>query len=214
MEDKDQEQVQPIKVDLDTMDSSLVEENIEINPDANPMDSPPPIDDGVHRVKLILDPDWSMAETKPNKEGNKTTFYKCKISGQVVSEDKNNNRRVFANLNTLTFDGKNQMVWIMMQILGGNKNEQARSFVAGLKSQLEIAKAFKEALSGEPIIKVKTKWSAQYNAGTKEKADYKTALSGQQNFPKNPDGTYKHVVNVRGFGEVAARANIEDYFPD
>jgi hypothetical protein len=206
---------QSYKVDLDSLDSSMVAEEIELNPDANPMEGPPPIDDGVHRVKLYLSPDWEQKETKPNKAGEKRTYFATKFSAGVVSEDSNNNRRVFERVNTLVFDGKNPMAYIILQILGGAKNAQARAFVESLTTPLALAKAFREALAGEPIIKVSTKWVAQYNDGTPEAPKYKTALSGQKNFPKVPGSDrYNHVINIKGTGEVAAQAKIQDYFPD
>lgn len=214
---EEQELKQGVKVDLDTLDSTLVQEEIELNPDANPMEGPPPVDDGIHRVKLLLDSgSWEMKETRPNKNtGEKRTYYACKFSAAVVSEDANNNRRLFARVNTLTFDGKNVMAYIILQRLGGSKVEEARKYVESIKNPLDLAKAFTAALAGEPIIKVSSKWVASYNDGTQAEPKYKTALSGQRNFPKVP-GTdrYNHVTNVKGHGEVAAQAVIQDYFPD
>jgi hypothetical protein len=208
--------VAPEKVDLDSIDNSMVEDKIEINPDVNPMEAPPPVADGIHRVKLTGAADWEQCETKPNRtSGESRGYFKTQFRGQVVSDDpKTNNKLVFGRENTLTFDGKNTMAYIMLQILGGNKVESAREFIKTLDTPLKLAKAFKEALAGEPIVKLSTKWIARYNAGTKEEPEYKTALSGMANFPKNPDGTYRHVFNLKGVGEVAAQAVIQDYFPD
>lgn len=201
-------------VDLDSIDSSLVEESISIDVTANPMEAPPPVSDGIHRVKLTGGKDWNQAETKENKAGNKTTYLSTKFRGQVMAEgSKDNNKLVFKNfLSTLTFEGKNEMAYILIKIYGDNAEAKAR--VEAIKKPDVLAKAFRDALAGEPIIRVKTKWTARYNAGTKEKPDYKTAMSGQSTFPKNPDGSFKHVIQVKDVGEVAAGAEITDYFAD
>lgn len=209
-----EEKVIPQSINLDEVDGSLVEESIVISADANPMEAPAPVGDGVHRVKLVGGNEWFQSETKPKGNNEPTTFFKTQFSGIVVSEDpKQNNKRVFGRVNTLTFDGKNEMAYIMLQILGGKENEEARKFVEGLKSIKALATAFQEALAGEPIIKVSTKWVAQYKVEESGKDVYKTYLSGQANFPK-VGGVPQHVVNAPRIGEVTAQAQIQDYFPD
>ena len=202
------------KVDLDNIDSSLVEESIELNPDANPMEAPPPVDDGTWRVKLTGADDWTNKDTKPNKAGESTSYLATQFSGIVIAEGTpNNNKRVFGRVNTLVFDGKSEMAYILLQIYGGKASAEARAKVEALKKFTDLAKAFRAAIAAEPIIKVATKWIARYNAGTKEAPDYKTALSGQANFPSNGAGGKLHVINVKGSGDCAAQAVIQDYFP-
>lgn len=212
----DQEKTQAQAVDLDSLNGGLLEESITISADVNPMAGPAPVPDGVHRVKLVGATEWFQNETKPNKNsGESTTYLKTQFSAIVVSDDpKLNNKRVFGRVNTLTFDGKNEMAYIMLQILGGKTNPDARAYVEGLKDIKDLATAFRSALAAEPIIKLQTKWVAQYNAGTKEDPDYKTYLSGMANFPNDPAGGKSHVVQVKGVGEVTAQAVIQDYFPD
>lgn len=209
------EEVKASSVDLDNIDSSLIAENIELNPDANPMEAPPPVDDGTHRVKLIGATDWNQKDTKPNKNGETTTYLATQFSGVVIAEGtKNNNKRVFGRVNTLVFDGKSEMAYILLQIYGGKNNPEARAKIEALTKFTDLAKAFRNAIAGEPIIKISTKWTARYNAGTTEAPDYKTALSGQSNFPSNGQGGKNHIFNVKGVGDVAAQAAIQDYFPD
>ncbi len=202
-------------VDLDTLDASMVQETVEFNVDVNPLEAPPPVDDGVHSVKLIGDPQkWFPKETKENKQGNKTTYLQTQFYGVVIAEGtKNNNKRVFKNwISTLSFDGKCEMAYILHKIYGGDAAAKAK--VDALEGNfVKLAQAFKNALAGEPIIKVSTKWFARYNAGTKEKPEYKTAKSGQNNFPSDGKGGRLHVINVPNVGDVAATAEIQDYFP-
>ena len=206
------------QIDLDSLDAGLVQEVVNINPDVNPLEAPPPVDDGTHRVKLLLDTQsWEHKETKENKNGESRSYLTCRLSGQVIAEGtKNNNKRVFPRaVNTLVFDGKSVMGFILLQVWGGAKNPEARAKVAELNNYVKLAQAFKGALASEPIIRVKTGWLAQYNDGTKEEPKYKTVLSGQRNFPSDGNGGYRHVIQHKQSGqELSAHAQVLDYFPD
>jgi len=203
------------RVNLDDIDASRVEEQVILNPDANPMEAPPPVDDGTWRVKLVGADDWTPGETKKNKNGETREYLKTKFSGIVIAEGTpNNNKRVFVNVNTLSFDGKSEMAYILLQILGGKNNPQARQAIEGIKTYVDLARAFRTAIAGEPIIKVKTKWTARYNAGTREEPDYKCHISGQASFPSNGSGGRLNIVSVKGAGDVSAQAEVTEYFPD
>lgn len=207
------------KVSLDELDATLVEDKIEINTDANPMESPAPVADGIHRMKLVIDEkSWVQKETKEGKNGQKTSYLGCKYYAVCIDPGPNENKRVFGQVNTLVFDGKSEMGYIILQALGGKNNAGAAEAVKGLDNRLKLAKAFQQCLASEPIVRIETKWSARYNAGTKEEPDYKTYLSGMKGFPlvdpKDPSKGYKHLVNVKGAGEISAQAQIEDFFPD
>jgi hypothetical protein len=106
------------------------------------------------------------------------------------------------------------MGYILLQIFGGKNNPEAVRKVSALKNYVDLAKAFRDAISGEPIIKVRTKWTVRYNAGTKEKPDYKVAKSGQNNFPSDGKGGRLHIINVPNVGDLAAKAEVEDYLAD
>lgn len=208
------------KVDLDSIDSSLISETIEINPDANPLEAPPPVVDGVARYRLILQDDsWEQRETKENKQGNKTTFLMVKFSGQNVMEGtQDNNKRVFNIVNTLVFDGKSEMAYILLKALGDTA--EAKAYVAGLKNYVDLARAFKDVLKGEPIIRIETKWVAQRKVEEEgKKTKYETVKSGMRSFPpidpKDPSKGYKHIiVDPKTQTEIAAQAVIQDYFAD
>lgn len=208
------------KVDLDSIDGSLIAESIEINVEANPLEAPPPVQDGVARYKLLLQDDsWEQRETKENKQGNKTTFLMVKFSGQNIMEGtQDNNKRVFNIVNTLVFDGKSEMAYILIKALGDTA--EAKQFVGGLKNYVELAKAFKDVLKGEPIIRIETKWVAQRKVEVEgQKTKYEPVLSGQRNFPpvdpKDLSKGYRHViVDPKTKTEVAAQAVIQDYFAD
>lgn len=206
-----------IKFNLDEADDSLIQETVDISPESNPLEGPPPVSDGVHRFKLFFVDDTEKS-SYTNKQGGEVPFFKLQFYGICQDEGVDFNKRIFGRENTLIFNGKNTLAYIIDKIYGDNA--ESHSFVKGLgdPSGLKLAKAFKAALASEPIIKAKTEWSASFKdeeASTKAgKPKYRVAKSGQKNFPKNPDGTFRPVVSVDGVGEVKAQAKVLDYFAD
>lgn len=215
-----------IKFNLDDADANLIQEEVNIDTDANPMEAPPPPDDGTYRVTLKLkEPVSDAFQLKSVQSGNSAgkQYISADFNAQILAEGtRNNNKLLFGKENTLTFDGKNKLAYILLQLYGGSKNEQAATYVKSLKTPSDLAKAFKAALLKEPKLRVKTKWNSSYNAGTKEEPDYKTFKNGQANHPQNAAGVPKHINEVTfqdASGdvqslEVTARAQIVDYLPD
>lgn len=200
------------EIDLDLLDADLIEETIDIDPDANPMEGPLPVADGVHRVKLIAGEGWKHKEST-FKDGSVHPFIVANFSAQVIDEGVDFNKRIFPMpITTLVFDGKSEMAYILTAIYGGD--DAAKQKVKTLNNYVKLGQAFKAALAGEPIVKATSKWVAKYKDGVKNGKDvYKTALSGMKNFPKNPKGQHIPTVNVKG-NEVTARAEIIAYAAD
>lgn len=198
-------------INLDQLDESLIEEVVEINPNLNPMDAPAPPDDGTYRVKLFPI-ESSEVEVKETNSSSPKPFIGFRFSGAIIAEGTpNNNKRLFSRVNTLVFDGKSEMAQYIKIIKGDTA--EARQFVGGLTNYVSLAKAFKEALSGEPIIKIKTKWVAA--AKDEKTGKYVTVKSGQKNFPPKKGGGFEHVVvDPKSGAEVVAQATIVDIFPD
>ncbi len=202
------------KFDLDTLDASLVEEIIEINGEANAMEGPAPVDDGVHRVKLLPleSSEVEVKETNPKKGGTPTPYIGFRFSGSVIDEGgPNNNKRIFGRVNTLVFDGKSEMAQYIKVAKGGGPD--AVAYVSTLNNYVKLAQAFKEVLASEPIIKVKTRWVA---ARKEEDGSYKTVLSGQKKFPQRADGKgYQSTIfDQKSQAEINAQVEIVDIFPD
>ncbi len=216
MPEEKEVKAESFKVDLDSLDSNLVQEKIEINPDVNPLEAPPPVSDGIHRVRLqAVDESWEHSETKKDKAGNARSFIKCKVTGVVLAEgEKDNNKRLFINVNTLVFDGKSLMAYILIKALGNTP--AAKEEIAKITNYVDLAKKFKAVLATEPIVKVSTKWKAQRkttDANGKDK--YETIITGQKNFPSDGQGGYRHVIQDKKTStEVAAQAEVQDYFED
>lgn len=203
-------------IDLDSLDGSAVEETIEINGDVNPLEAPAPVDDGTHRIKLLLDTStFKQSETAPKNGGSGKPFISCQFSGQVIAEGtKNNNKRVFGRVNTLVFDGKSEMAYIIRMVHGDTP--EARQYVSTLTNYVDLAKAFRDSLASEPIIRATTKWVAQRKEEGKNGKDvYSNVRSGQKNFPPDGQGGYKHIIlDTKTQTEVSARAEVTNYLPD
>lgn len=204
------------EVDLDLLDDAAVEEEIDINTEVNPLDEPNPVEDGVHRVKVIAATNgaWQAKSWTDKKSGEEHPFLVAKFSLQVLDEGVDFNKRIFPTaITTIAFDGKNEMAYILLNIYGGDDAAKAR--IKTLNNYVKLGKAFKEALAGEPIVRVTTKWVAQYKTGEQKKGKdvYRTALSGMRNFKKRPDGTFDPNTVTKG-SEVRARAEVIAYGPD
>lgn len=206
------------EVDLDLLDADSVQEIVEIDADANPLEEPNPVEDGIHRAKVILSSGAGTVQAKSwtGKDGVEHPFISIKFSLAVLDEGVDQNKRVFPNaINTNVFDGKCEMAHLLIQILGGDESAKSQVKAVG-GNYVALAKAFKATLAGEPVVKVQTKWVASYKDGSKDKKGrdaYKIALSGMRNFKKRPDGTFDPTVVVKG-NEVRARATVVGYFPD
>lgn len=204
------------EVDLDLLDESGVEEEIEINPDLNPLEEAAPVLDGVHRCKVLTAESgaWSHKEWK-GKDGVVHPFVSCKFSLSVVDEGPDFNRRIFPQaINTIVFDGKNEMAHLLIQILGGTP--EAKAEVVGLKNYVALAKAFKAAIASEPIVRVETRWQVQRKTGQVDKKGrdkYTTVLTGMKNFKKRSSGGHDPNLEVKG-ETLKARAVVTGYLPD
>lgn len=205
-------------VDLDSLDETLVQEEVFIDPNADPFASPPPPPDGTHRFKIKIQKDsWKSGKTK--KQG--TEYLSCKVQANCVAEgEKYNNLTAFDSfVSTLTYDGKNRQAGIL-KALG--------VVVSGNVNRVALAKEFRSALAGEPICKIRGRWAVSENiAKPGEDKVYKTFISGMRQFPprtvRNPEtgvdevvpGEYNHVVRGPVSGEdCAAQFEILEYLPD
>jgi len=199
-------------VDLDSLDASLVQETVTIDPNADPFAAPPPPPDGIHRFKIkVIKDSWEQRKTKKDQP-----FLMCRVQGNCVAEgEKFNNLAVFDNVNTIVFDGKSRIAGIV-KAAGGQVPAQT--------NYQELAKLLASTLAGEPIVKIRGRWIAQEKTGEQKngKDVYKTFATGQRAFPPKKDadgnlipGEYSAVVTGPKSGEeVKAQFEILEYLPD
>ena len=199
-------------VDLDSLDSSTTQEEVAIDSNADPFQSPPPPPDGVHRFKLKLGKEWKQDVTSKNK----ITYLSNQLTAQCVAEGESyNNMCAFDFVNTLVFDGKSRMAAII-KFAGGTVPERI--------TFTDLAKLYRDTLAGEPIVKIRGRWKAQEKnpspSGPNDK--YVTVQAGMRNFPPLKDadgkaipGKYSHIVEGKLTKEpVAAKFDIQEYLFD
>ena len=103
------------------------------------MEGPAPVDDGIHRFKLFIQPDSFEKSAFTTKQGLTVDFIKCQFYAVCQDEGgKNNNKRIFGRVNTITFDGKNEMAYILTKLYA--HDPQGKAYVAGLNNYAKLAK--------------------------------------------------------------------------
>lgn len=202
-------------IDLDSLDGSVIQEVISIDGDVNPLAAPAPVDDGTHRAKLLFKDDSTELKEIQRGANKGKPFINMQFSAQVLAEGtKNNNKRVFGRVNTLVFEGKSEMAYIIRMALGDTP--EARQYIRELTNYVDLAKAFKQVLSGEPTVRVVTQWVASRKTEDKNgNTVYEVFLRGQKNFPPREGGGYENVVIDKKTGqEVSAQVEIKAYLAD
>lgn len=218
-EQNEQEQAQQaVAIDLDQLDVNLLTEDVTIDTDANPMDAPPPPPDKVWRVKVEVDAaDFKVNTTnpKPGSQAVKQQYIAVTASATIVEDGPYSGRKFIIRENTLVFNNKNRMAYIILQALGGSQNPEAVAYVKTLNNFGKLALGFRDTFAAGRTMRLKSEWAAQYKVNEKGKDVYKTLKTGMKNFKPVPGkpGEFNHKLDSPA-GEVAARAEIRDYYPD
>jgi hypothetical protein len=207
------EKVKPIPVDLN--DLSLVDEQVDVNAEADAFAGPPPPDDGDHRVKLSLGP-RKVQTGKISKGADKgKPYYMVHVQGKVQPGDKFEGRVTFDTVSTMVMQGTgtSRMVGVLKAL---GETVQSRVGI------LEITKLLAARLDGEPEVIQQTQWSA-YCADCKAEYDQTSGrrgkkngivLRGQSRFPQNGDGGHRHQVECPHCGSLlTAQAEVIAYKP-
>jgi hypothetical protein len=184
-------------VGIDLNNLAFEPENLEVDPDKDQFQSPPPPEEGTFVVKLsqkeVNGSLWVRGETKKGKR-----YLQTAIEARIIQPDgKYDNWPVFDNfVSTLVQEGQgtNKIVGIL-KCLG---HEVPRT-----TSDVELAKKLTEVLAGNPICKMTTQWE-----GYCESCE-KTVLKGQKRWP-----TGKHITECAKDGSsVTAQARPIKYLP-
>lgn len=184
------------KIDLNNL--PFQPESLEVDPDKDQFQSPPPPDEGTFRVKLKQkETDGSLWVQGEGKKNHKR-YLKTQIEARIIQPDgKFDNWPVFDNfVSTMVMEnqGTNKIVGIL-KALG---HEVPRS-----TTDVDLAKRLTEVLAGEPEAQVTVQWE-----GYCEVCD-KTVIKGQKRFPAG-----KHITECSKDGaQVTAQARIVKYLP-
>ena len=208
-----EEEVKKAPVQVDLNDLSLVDEAITVDPEKDAFAGPPPPDDGEHRVKLSLGKGGITTGIIGKGDNKGKPWYQVDIQGKIQPPDPFEGRFTFNRVGTMVFNGTSEVVGVLKAL---GEPVSARTTV------LELLRALKAKLEGEPEVIQKTQWAAfckdcndEYNnsAGKRGKKGG-IVLRGQNRFPQNGGGRHEHQLECPTCGSlVNARAEVVSYKP-
>lgn len=191
-----EEKAASVKIDLNNL--PFEPESLEVDPEKDQFQAPPPPEEGTFRVKLKQkETDGSLWVQDFTKKAHKR-YLKTQIEARIIQPDgKYDNWPVFDNF-VSTFvqesQGTNKIVGIL-KVLG---HEVPRT-----TTDVDLAKKLTEVLAGEPECQITVQWE-----GYCENCE-KTVLKGQKRWPAG-----KHVTECsKDGGAVTAQARIVKYLP-
>lgn len=194
MSDEKELKSKPVEVDINNLE--LVDEQVDVNADADAFAGPPPPDDGDHLVKLSLGRD----KVQQGKDKQGRVYYMVHVQAKVLNGPFEN-RVLFDRVSTMVMQGSgtSRMVGVL-KALGEP--------VGNRVSIVDLTRQFVNRLAGEPEVTVTTQWRG-YCADCE-----KNVLRGQKRFPQNGDHTHRHQIECSKDGSlVTAQADIVAYKP-
>lgn len=175
---------------------------MDLDPEANWGDTPPPPDDGEYMFTFEVNPKLNAFPGESDKMGK---YFSLGIIGTVVEPDSPfNNRKVFGVVNTMTFNGASSISSLAKAIgLDVPSRGLANALVASVMRKL----------AEQPMAKAKIAWKLGYKVTAEDgSTSYETPYKGQKSFPQNSDGSYKHKL-VIGDVEYTAQAEFKRFSP-
>lgn len=179
----DEEKVQPQEVDINALDLSV--EEMDIDTDADPFAFPPPVPDGTHRAKLKLGGKWNAYPKKDDETA--LAYLATSIEARLIADGEPwDNNPVFDNF----------VSTMIMQSTGtcriAGVLKAVGVSVPNRTSHQELAQLLSDALASEPIVQITTQWEGYCETcpgrGGKPGA---TVLKGMNRYPM-VEGTDKH----------------------
>jgi hypothetical protein len=206
------------------MPASQITEEVEVNLDEvitvedasrdfNEIQAPPPAN--IYPIKLMLNEKKGGGNIKGVEipkgievkvDKNKKTFVGVHLIGKLQATNEAYDGYEIYNIyvNTILFSGKvTSELHSLLTKLGEN--------VPNSMPALQIVQLCEKVFSEQPIQMAELEWEASYkkNDGS---GQYEKQCRNMKSFPRNPDGTYNHVVTSELDGEpLYARAVIKKF---
>lgn len=200
--------VEEVEVNLDE-----VIEVEDASRDFNEIQAPPPAD--IYPIKLRLNEKKGGGNIKGVEipkgievkvDKNKKTFVGVHLTGKIQATNETYDGYEIYNIyvNSILFAGKaTSELHSLLTKLGEN--------VPNTMPVLQLVQLAEKVFSDQPIQMTELEWEASYkkNDGS---GQYEKQCKNMRSFPKNPDGTYNHVVTSELDGEpIYARAVIKKF---
>lgn len=196
------EEVKVKPVDVDIMSADLQMEEIDINPEGDAFSSPPPAPEGIYMSQLSKGEgkSWQQGTSKKGQKYLAIAVAAKLVLGENVKYD---GALVFDNfVSTMVMDNSGTCR------IAGILKAAGQPVQPGKQNAADLARQFDAFLSGDPSIKIQTKWEGYC------KTCEKTVLKSMLKFPPNPAGGHKGEANCPKCGDtVTAKAVIEKYLP-
>jgi hypothetical protein len=189
---------------VDLNDLYLEDESLQLDPDADAFQGPPPPPDGVHLAKIMPFRKNGDSPFQVGKDKRSKPFIMAAVVNKAVAEGRPwDGANIFDRVSSVIMQnsGTCRMAGVLKAL---GITVPATTTMKGLARMLETA------LAGEPMICVETQWQARAQHGDK----WVTILRGMKKFPQKPDGSYSHIVDDPETGEkVTAQAVVLRYLP-
>lgn len=192
--------VKPVKIDLNDPTAVLPDDELVMDPGADAFAGPAPVPDGEHIATLAL----GNRGFTSGKTSQGTAYVMAHIEARVQAEGQAyDNFPVFDNVSSLVFEnsGTSKMAGVF---------KAAGETVPARVSLREFAQAFGKMLTGNPQVKVTTRWEAFCpDCEGKNGKQGKVVMRGQKKFPEG-----KHTVECPDCGaSLTAQAKPVKYAP-
>jgi len=188
-------------VDINSLD--LEEDEVQFDAAADSTEQPPPVPDGIYRVKPRFAGDTPNWQAKTVDGKLQSLWTKQNVQFVIQAEGTPFDKQVvFGMASTMIMRNGSSSISTILSKMG------LADEVGQCRSHKELAQLFERAVEQGRELQIETEWVAQIK-GADDK--YKTIKKGMRNFPLNGDGNYKHVIDVPGQGEATAQATIRHF---
>lgn len=195
-----EEEQKPQKIDINDQSlQSQIEEQVEMDPEADAFSFPAPPPDGVYEVRMQpSDQGW---ERRYSKKLNKH-YLQIGLELRIVDPGGEfDDKPIFDNASDIVMQGTR-----ICRIAGILK--ALGEAIPSKTTNIELCRKFEEVLATNPSLRIKTRWEGY------SKDQEKTVKRGMASFPKNAEGKPLHVFeDPNTKEEITANVRIQRYMP-
>lgn len=193
---------------IDLSNLSLFGEVVEVNPEANLNDTPPPPPDSDYRAtpELVTSDDGNFVKLgKPPKTGNgRPPLQLIGVDWSIQAEG-------------YPFDGAKIRTWPSTRMQQNRTTEidvLYRAYTGraaiGLTEGQKVQAVIEYLQAGQPLV-VETEWAAQVMAEETDENNNRTVLRKMERFPKDANGNYIPLVSMDQHPNAKLREELKGY---
>jgi len=188
-------------VDINSLD--LEEDEVQFDAAADSTEQPPPVPDGIYRVKPRFAGDTPNWQAKVADGKLQSLWTKQNVQFVIQAEGTPFDKQVvFGMASTMIMRNGSSSISTILSKMG------LQDEVGQCRSHKELAQLFERAVEQGRELQIETEWVAQQKQGDK----YKTVKRGMRNFPANGSGEHSPKIDAGG-EEVVAQATVKHFLP-